>query len=208
MRPFRLALVLSALLAMLYVAELVYAFRTIPDRNTARVRFDTLLVLGNPDEDDGTPSREQRERVLEAVREWKKGVAPRMIMTGGAVMNEFQEGHAMAQQAIALGVPAEAVVEEDEARNTIQNIFYSYRIMEAHGWRSAEVISSPSHLPRAALILEHYCGPLAFEWRTHAAHWPPRYVHHEVIRYYFEANACLLFRALGFRPTPFLPGGR
>ena len=39
--------------------------------------------------------------------------------------------------------------------------------MKAHGWHSAEVISSPCHLPRAALIF----NLLPLEWRTHAA--PP-----------------------------------
>ena len=39
--------------------------------------------------------------------------------------------------------------------------------MKAHGWRSAEVVSTASHLPRAGIILSQ----LPLEWRTHAA--PP-----------------------------------
>jgi len=53
-------------------------------------------------------------------------------------------------------VPAEVVLVEGQAQNTIQNIYYSEKIMAAHHWTSAEVISSASHLPRAALILKHY----------------------------------------------------
>jgi uncharacterized SAM-binding protein YcdF (DUF218 family) len=37
--------------------------------------------------------------------------------------------------------------------------------MRSHGWGSAEVISSASHLPRAGLILSR----LPLKWRTHAA---------------------------------------
>jgi len=37
--------------------------------------------------------------------------------------------------------------------------------MRSHGWQSAEVISSPSHLPRAGLILSR----LPIEWRVHGA---------------------------------------
>ena len=37
--------------------------------------------------------------------------------------------------------------------------------MRRHGWESAEVISSASHLPRTGLILSR----LPLEWRTHAA---------------------------------------
>ena len=51
--------------------------------------------------------------------------------------------------------------------DTIQNACYAVRIMKAHGWRSAEVVSSASHLPRAGIIFSE----LPLEWRTHAA--PP-----------------------------------
>ena len=54
---------------------------------------------------------------------------------------------------------------EEKARDTIQNGCYSVRIMEGHGWHSAEVISNASHLPRAGLIF----SDLPVEWRTHAA---------------------------------------
>jgi uncharacterized SAM-binding protein YcdF (DUF218 family) len=39
--------------------------------------------------------------------------------------------------------------------------------MKAHGWSSAEVISSKTHLSRAGLIFSR----LALQWRTHPA--PP-----------------------------------
>ena len=68
----------------------------------------------------------------------------------------------------AQGIPAEAIVEEGQAMDTIQNIYFSEKLMEERGWKSAEVVSSPSHLPRTALILQHY----QFAWRTHASKWP------------------------------------
>ena len=71
----------------------------------------------------------------------------------------------LARVAEALGVPASSIFPETEALDTIHNACYSARIMEAHGWRSAEVVSSGSHLPRAGLIFSR--EPL--EWRTHAA---------------------------------------
>ena len=208
MQPLRLASVTFLLLGTLYASELLYAYKTIPLRDTSLTHFDALIVLGNPAEDDGTPSPEQRKRAVEGVHEYQLGIAPHIIFTGGAVLNRFQEGHVMAQMAESMGVPRDAIVEETEARNTIQNIHFSYQIMQAHGWHSAEVISSPSHLPRASLILAHYKGPAAFAWQTRSADWPPGYWHKQPIRYFMEANACLLFRALGFHPSEYLPGGR
>jgi len=71
----------------------------------------------------------------------------------------------MARIAEAQGIPASAIFQETQAEDTIQNACYSVRIMQAHGWKSAEVVSSASHLPRAGLIFSR----LPVEWRTHAA---------------------------------------
>jgi hypothetical protein len=111
----------------------------------------------------------------------------------------------MATLAIAQGVPPSAVIEEDEAQNTIQNIFYSERIMAQRRWTSAEVVSSSSHLPRAALILQHY--PLT--WRTQAAPWPPVYsLWQRAAHYAVEAEYCLKLRIFGFPQSRFLPHPR
>jgi len=138
-----------------------------PTSNTALTRFDAIIVLGNPADSDGNPTPEQQARVTEGVHEYERGVAPRLILTGGAAHNQFVEARVMARTAEAQGIPAAAIFVEPEARDTIQNACYSERIMKAHGWRSAEVVSRPSHLPRAAMIF----GELPLEWRIHAA--PP-----------------------------------
>jgi vancomycin permeability regulator SanA len=101
------------------------------------------------------------------VHEYQRGVAPRLILSGGAAHNNFAEARVMARTAEAQGIPQSAIFVEDEAEDTIQNACYSIRIMKAHGWGSAEVVSSASHLPRAGLIFSR--TPIT--WRTHAA--PP-----------------------------------
>jgi hypothetical protein len=107
----------------------------------------------------------------------------------------------MKELAVEQGVTPDAITEEGQAQNTIQNIYYSERIMAAQHWTSAEVISSPSHLPRAALILEHY----SFFWRTHPASWPREYsALQRAVHYCVEAEYCLRLRVLGFPATPYL----
>ena len=138
-----------------------------PTSNTSLSRFDAIIVLGSQADDDGNPTPAQLARVTEAVHEYGRGVATRLILTGGAVDNRFVEARVMARTAQAQGIPESAIFVEPESRNTIQNACYAVRIMKAHGWRSAEVISSPYHLPRAGLIFSR----LPLEWRTHAA--PP-----------------------------------
>jgi uncharacterized SAM-binding protein YcdF (DUF218 family) len=138
-----------------------------PISNTSLTRFDTIIVLGNPADKDGNPSPEQLARVTEGVHEYERGVAPRLIVTGGSTAYGFVEAKVMARTAEAQGVPASAIFIEPEAKDTIQNACYSVRIMKVHGWRSAEVVSSAYHLPRAGILFSR----LPILWRTHAA--PP-----------------------------------
>jgi len=136
-----------------------------PASNTSLTRFDTLVVLGSPADDDGNPTPMDLARVTEAVHEYERGVAPRLIFTGGAAHNRFVEARVMARVAEAQGIPASAIYIEPRAMDTIQNACFSVQIMRHHGWHSAEVVSSGFHLPRAGLIFKR----LPIEWRTHDA---------------------------------------
>ena len=162
----RLVLASCALILGLFTWAVV-ARRLAPASNTSLTRFDAIIVLGAHADADGNPTPAQLARVTEAVHEYERGVAPRLILTGAAVANRFVEARVMARTAQAQGIPESAIFVEPEARDTIQNACFATRIMKTHGWRSAEVVSSAQHLPRAALIF----GRLPLEWRMHAA--PP-----------------------------------
>lgn len=158
----------AAVGAVIIITWIVWAIAVrhlAPTSNTSLNRFDTIVVLGNPADADGNPSPTQLARVTEAVHEYERGVAPRMIVTGGAVANDHVEAQVMARTAEAQGVPASAVVTEPDARDTIQNACFATRIMQAHGWTSAEVVSSSYQLPRAGVIFNR----LPILWRSHAS---------------------------------------
>src|ERR1700722_14857462 len=138
MHTLRKLLIVLILLVIAAMAGIAVVYRTIPTSDTNLRHFDTIIVLGTPANSDGTPSPEQRERTLEGVREFKAGVAPHIIFTGGPAHNQFPEAHVMATLAVAQGVPIGSVIEEDQARTTVQNIFYSEHIMESNHWTSAE----------------------------------------------------------------------
>jgi uncharacterized SAM-binding protein YcdF (DUF218 family) len=166
----RTALALAAVGLVLTVWAIL-ARRFAPTNNTSLTRFDAIIVLGTPADDDGNPTPKELSRVTEAVHEYERGVAPRLIISGGAAHNRFVEARVMAQVAESQGIPASAIYIEPRAMDTIQNACYSVRIMQDHGWHSAEVVSSAFHLPRAGLIFRH----LPVEWRTHEAPLiPPR----------------------------------
>ena len=136
-----------------------------PAGNTNAARFDTLIVLGAPADSDGNPRPVMLSRVNEAVKEYDRGIAPRMIFTGGTDGDRYPQAVVMARAAAAQGVPASAIFVEANSNDTIHNACYSARIMKDHGWRSAEVITSPAHTRRAGIIFSH--SPI--DWRMHAA---------------------------------------
>jgi len=142
----------------------VIARRFAPMANTSRDHFDAILVLGTPADADGNPTPEMLARVGEGVREYERGVAPRLIFTGGPAHNAYTEAEVMANAAAAQGIPPSSIYVETSARDTIQNACYSARLMQGHGWHSAEVVSSGFHLPRASLIFAH----TGLEWRMRA----------------------------------------
>jgi uncharacterized SAM-binding protein YcdF (DUF218 family) len=162
---------ICAILTATAVTCILIMYFSIPMSDTPQAQFDVILVLGNPAADNGSIAPLAKSRVLEGIRQYHAGVAPRIMMTGGAVRNQFVESQVMMQFARSQGVPASALYTEEDSRNTIQNAYYSYRILQANGWTSALVVTSPTHVRRASLIFNHY--PLA--WRMDVAPWPPDY---------------------------------
>ena len=77
-----LILVLSVVVVALFAwAALVRVFA--PMSNTSLNHFDAIIVLGASVDRDGNPSPELQARVTEGVREYERGVAPRLILSGG-----------------------------------------------------------------------------------------------------------------------------
>ncbi|MCC6875136.1 MAG: YdcF family protein [Sandaracinaceae bacterium] len=125
-------------------------------------RADAIVVLGHSPAQgvDGALSAELERRVRHGARLQRQGLAPVLIVTGGAY-RDTTEAALMAERARALGVPSEAIVLEPRARDTAQNARFAIeRLCEVRGRRqdrarcapSVIVVSSPYHLRRAALL--------------------------------------------------------
>ncbi len=201
----RTMLIILLGLGVAWLVAVVSTYRTTPRQNTAQEHFDVVIALGSPADPDGKVSWEERERVGEAVQEIRAGRAEHLIVTGGAAHNQWVEAKVEANFAQRLGIPAADVFVEGQSQNTIQNLYYAWQIMQAHGWTSAEVVSNPSHLPRAAVILSHY-DKLGLKWRVHSSSMPKEYhVTFIAWRYVLEAMDTWRLRWFGFRRSAFLP---
>jgi len=115
---------------------------------------DAIIVLGAA-EYQGRPSPVLEGRLNHALFLYLKGLAPRVITTGGAGGDPmFTEGTVGRTYLTKRGVPAEAIVVEGEGESTAQSITAVGEIMSRMGLRSAIVVSDGYHIYRVKKMLE------------------------------------------------------
>ncbi|GAA3756878.1 YdcF family protein [Terriglobus aquaticus] len=177
-----------------------WSYTTVGTGTLGSASADALIVFGSPAEIDGSPSAMQTWRVNEAVAEFRRGAAPHIIFAGGAAGNKFVEADVMAREARSLGVPQSAIATERHSRTTVENLQGVSAIMQAHGWTSAELISSADHLPRIAVLARS----LPFQWRLHTAPTPGRGRLSTAVAYMEEAPVTLILRTFGSSAEPII----
>ena len=91
-------------------------------------------------------------RAAKAVELYRAGHAPVIIFSGASVdPSSAPSAELMAREAIALGVPRDAIVVEPLARTTEDNARLVREVMVQRGYRSALLVTSGYHERRAAL---------------------------------------------------------
>ncbi|SEJ32996.1 SanA/YdcF family protein [Demequina mangrovi] len=108
---------------------------------------DAALVLGARVWPDGRPSRALRQRVETGAALYHRGLVPRLVLTGAADNREgLDETEAMERTALALGVPAEALVRDGSGHDTRAS---ARNARDALGLSSVIVCTQEFHVPRA-----------------------------------------------------------
>ena len=166
----RLLRIFAIVLATAIACSAILYF-SIPMNDTQQGQFDVILVLGNPAKSDGSIGPLARARVLEWDSSVPRGRRAASAHERGRSPEPVCRGPGDAAVCPFSGCTPSVVFAEGQSQNTIQNAYYSYKIMQAHDWTSALIVSSPTHLRRASLIFRNY--PL--EWRMDEAPWPQDY---------------------------------
>ena len=127
--------------------------------------YDAIVVLGGGIAPAAPPYTlepdlgEGADRLWHAARLFHRGVAPRIIVSGGGFMAESNggpattEAEAMRRFLTDLGVPDRAIVSEDRSLNTIQNVA-NVRDMVKDG--RVALVTSAYHMPRAMAIARRF----------------------------------------------------
>jgi len=127
-------------------------------------RADALVVLGRSLNPDGSLSVLGAQRVQRAAALYHAGIAPAVIFTGrcSLMVDEppvVTEAAAMAAYAATLGLPAERILLEEEARDTVGNAYFvQRRILDPRGWTTIRVVTSDFHIPRTNWVFQKVMG--------------------------------------------------
>lgn len=120
-------------------------------RNEAR-KADVIVVLGAA-QYDGRPSPVLKARLDHAIGLYERGLAPRLIMTGGQAPGDtVSEAEVGRRYAMRRGVPSSAIAIERAGMTTLESMESVARLMENREMSSALLVSDPFHMLRLKLL--------------------------------------------------------
>jgi uncharacterized SAM-binding protein YcdF (DUF218 family) len=133
---------------------------------TAPIQGDIIVVLG------GSGGYERVGRALDLYRQ---GYAKEILLAGFHGAAE-QRGdlyrHWEAKFLMAGRVPPEALLFDDQSKNSYEEAHNTARLMQSQQWKRALVISDPPHLRRLDMVWGPVCAKHGLEYRLIAAESP------------------------------------
>ena len=111
---------------------------------------DAIVVFAGGVGESGRAGGGVQERISQAIVLYQNGIAPHLVISSGFVF-ATREAEVMKGIAISSGVPESAIVLEERATNTYENVRFTNDILEKNGWRRIALVSSPYHMRRAVM---------------------------------------------------------
>ncbi len=133
---------------------------------------DVIVVPGNTILPDGTPSPRLQARLDAALTQFQAGRAPRILVSGATGKEGFDEAAAMARYLQSRGVPAGAILEDNQGWTTDATARNAAALMRARGWKTAMVAAQYFHVPRFRLALQR--AGIAVSGNVHAPYFELR----------------------------------
>ncbi|MDR1359225.1 MAG: YdcF family protein [Coriobacteriales bacterium] len=117
-----------------------------------RVPVDAAVVLGAQVYPNGTPSPVLQDRLDTAIRFYKDGYAPLLVMSGGIDADGTSEAQVMRDYAIANGVDPEDIIIDEQGSNTKQTAKNTVATLQAAGLTKVATVSNFYHLARIKML--------------------------------------------------------
>lgn len=116
-----------------------------------RAPYDAVVVPGLP-YGENSWTELIKMRVLWAVYLYEENIADHIIFSGSAVYTPYTECEIMKAYAIAVGVPEEKILLENQAEHSTENLYYGYKLAEQHQFKNVAVATDPFQ----AYFLRHF----------------------------------------------------
>lgn len=144
------------------------------------VKSDVIIVLGGGAYENGVLGAPSNERLLRGLLLYKRGNAPAIIFSGGAITSasikimhtltasddrssiDAPEAAVMYDTAVALGIPPETMAVDARSTNTYENLKDVKNLMAKNGQKTCLLVTSSTHIIRSMLIAEKLgmdCAP-------------------------------------------------
>lgn len=117
---------------------------------------DTLIILGFPARPDGTPTPLMKYRLDRALELYGRRDVGTIIVTGGAVQNQYAEADVMKKYLVEHGVPEDIIITEKQAGSTFGNAYYSSRLLKELNLKNPIIVTSEEHEARAKWTFKLY----------------------------------------------------
>lgn len=139
------------LLAVLYYAVTFFQVWSTGRSDQARP-VDAIVVMGAA-QYDGRPSPQLEARLDQVLELWPEGYAPIVVATGGNIPGDrFTEAESSATYLAAAGVPASAILQENEGASTYESLQNVAELLDERGLSSVLIVTDPYHALRARMI--------------------------------------------------------
>jgi len=129
----------------------------------ARMSADAVVALGGGITADGQPRPPTVARARRAAALYRSGRARRIVMSGAYGMYDppppRAEATAMAEIAVAAGVPPGSITAESRSRDTIGNIWFTKPLLGEPGGQCVIVVTSGWHAARVRYLTQVIWGP-------------------------------------------------
>ena len=154
-------------LIVFYTPLIWYAAKPLKIVNSPQYA-DVIVVFAGGVGESGKAGQGYEERVDYAVKLYKK-CATNLIFSSGTQF-VFNEAEVMKSLAVSLGIPADAIILEEKAANTYQNVKFTKEILDKRGWKKALLISSPYNMGRVYLVVKKIAPHITFIYTPSESH--------------------------------------
>ena len=115
-------------------------------------KCDVAVVLGAAANGNGV-SEVYKQRLNHAAQIYQKADVTKIIVTGGmGAGNSFTDAYMAKKYLESVGIPDNAIIEEDTSTITQENLENAKKIMDENGYQTALIVSDPLHMKRAMLL--------------------------------------------------------